>query len=229
MKETAYWMEFQDNEWPYTYTDHDREIARAIVVDDEENYYFVRAVRDDDFGKSTLIETAGGGVEPGEALHAAIHRELQEELGADTEILAEIGVVSDFYNLVHRHNINHYYLCRIRSFGEKHLTKDEVESFHLSTLKLRFEEALEEYVRCTDSGLGRLIGRREIPVLLKARELLQMMRKKGGKAPERNTEGRGKPRIAVASYILPGPEKGRPSPTYLDAVYKTGTMERRFR
>ena len=32
-------IELQDNEWPMTYTDHDREIVRAIVVDDDRNYY----------------------------------------------------------------------------------------------------------------------------------------------------------------------------------------------
>ena len=61
-------LNLEDNEWPLTTIDHDRQIARAIVVDDDENFYFVRANRDDDFGKATLIETAGGGVEEGEDL-----------------------------------------------------------------------------------------------------------------------------------------------------------------
>ena len=74
-------IELQDSEWAFTYTDHDREIVRAIVFDTEGYYYFVRAVRDDDFGKATLIETAGGGVEKGEDLTSAIRRELKEELG----------------------------------------------------------------------------------------------------------------------------------------------------
>ena len=65
-------LNLEDNEWPLTTIDHDRMIARAIVVDDAENFYFVRANRDDDFGKATLIETAGGGVEAGEDLDTAI-------------------------------------------------------------------------------------------------------------------------------------------------------------
>ena len=73
-------LNLEDNEWPLTTIDHDRLIARAIVVDDEKNFYFVRANRDDDFGKATLIETAGGGVEAGEDLNTAIRRELKEEL-----------------------------------------------------------------------------------------------------------------------------------------------------
>ena len=59
-------INLQDTEWKYDYIDHDRNIARAIVYDESGQFYFVRANRDDDFGKATLIETAGGGVEEGE-------------------------------------------------------------------------------------------------------------------------------------------------------------------
>ena len=107
-------LNLNDNEWPLTSIDHDRLIARAIVIDDEQNFYFVRAVRDDDFGKATLIETSGGGVENGEDLNIAIRRELKEELGAEVEVLCKIGEVSDFYNLIHRHNLNNYFLCRVK-------------------------------------------------------------------------------------------------------------------
>ncbi len=169
-------LNLEDNEWPLTTIDHDRMIARAIVVDDEGCFYFVRANRDDDFGKATLIETAGGGVETGEDLDTAIRRELKEELGADVEVLCKIGVVSDYYNLINRHNVNNYYLCKVKSFGDKHLTKDAIDDFHLSTLKLRYDEALAEYDSCRCTSLGRLIANREVPVLKRAKELLQKIR-----------------------------------------------------
>ena len=175
MSEREWILELEDREWPFTYTDHDRPIARAIVTDDAGSFYFVRATRDDEFGKATLIETSGGGVEPGEDPSEAILRELQEELGVEAEVLLKIGTVSDYYNLIHRHNINHYYLCRILSFGEKHLTEDEIERFHLSTLKLRYEDAVEEYARCSDSKLGRLIAQRELPILRRAKALLETL------------------------------------------------------
>ena len=168
-------LELKDDQWPFTYTDHDRQIVRAIVFDDLGRFYFVRAERDDQFGRATLIETSGGGVEKGENLLAAIHRELREELGAEVEVLCPIGTVSDYYNLIHRHNLNHYYLCRAISFGAKALTRDEDERFHLSTLKLRYGEALREYERCRDSALGRLIARRELPVLRHAGRMLRSL------------------------------------------------------
>ena len=163
-------LEYKDTEWPFTYTDHDRQIVRAIVFDGDGYLYFVRANRDDEFGRATLIETSGGGVEPGEDLISAIRRELKEELGAEVDVLKTIGVVSDYYNLIHRHNINHYFLCRIRTFGETHLTQDEIERFHLSVLRLRYEDAVREYELRRDSKLGRLIAQRELPVLKAARE-----------------------------------------------------------
>ena len=166
------YLEFEDKEWPFTYTDHDRQIARAIVVDDEENYYFVRMERADEFGTVTLIETSGGGVEEGESSEAAIRRELKEELGAEVEILCKLGLVSDYYNLVHRHNLNHYFLGRVKSFGETKLTRDEEEKFHLKKIKLRYEEAVAAYEAGLDSRLGRLLLQRELPVLRRAKELL---------------------------------------------------------
>lgn len=165
-------LDLQDNEWKMDYIDHDRYIARAIVVDDEGYFYFVRAVRDDDFGKATTIETAGGGVEKGENTDEAIIRELQEELGAVVDVICKIGVVSDYYNLIHRHNINNYYLCRVKSFTEKALTEDEIEKFHLSTLRLTYDEAVLEYEKCSVYKLGRLIKNRELPILHKANEIL---------------------------------------------------------
>ena len=166
------YLELKDEEWPFEYTSHDRQIVRAIVIDDDRNFYFVRANRDDDFGAATLIETSGGGVEEGEDLPEAIKRELKEELGIESEIICKIGVVSDYYNLIHRHNINNYYLCRAVSFGDKHLTPEEIKDFHLSTLKMTYDEAVAEYERRRESSLGRLVCNRELPVLKKAKEIL---------------------------------------------------------
>ena len=139
-----------------------------------ENFYFVRAERNDDFGQATIIETAGGGVEEGEELQDAIKRELKEELGVKVDVICKIGVVSDYYNLIHRHNINNYFLCKVESFGEKELTEDEINNFHLSTLKLSYEEAIREYEYRSNTRLGKLIANRELPVLHRAKEIIDI-------------------------------------------------------
>ena len=173
-KEDKIYLELEDREFPFSYTDHDRKIVRAIVFDEEKKFYFVRIHRDDSFGKATLIETSGGGVEKGEDLETAIQRELKEELGAEVEILQEIGIVSDYYNHVHRHNINHYFLCKVRSFGEKNLMPYEIRDFHMESLKLSYEEAIREYEKCSNTKLGRLIAQREVPVLEEVKKMLLM-------------------------------------------------------
>ncbi len=169
-------IDLQDTQWQFDYIDHDRNIVRAIIYDEKEQFYFVRAERDDDFGKATLIETAGGGVEEGENLLDAIQRELKEELGAKVKVICKIGVVSDYYNLIHRHNINNYFLCRVESFGDKNLTEDEINSFHLSTLKLFYEEAVKEYKDKAVTRLGKLVADRELPVLYRAKEIIEQER-----------------------------------------------------
>lgn len=176
MKNNEIKIELQDTQWKKEYIDHDRNIVRAIVYDENRMFYFVRAVRDDEFGKATLIETSGGGVENGEDLITAIQRELKEELGVFVDVVCKIGIVSDYYNLIHRHNINNYFLCKIKSFGEKNLTQDEIEKFHLSTLKMSYEEAVIEYDNRKNSKLGTLIANRELPVLHRAKEILDKLK-----------------------------------------------------
>ena len=173
--EKELFINLQDDQWEFDYIDHDRTVVRAIVFDEEDKFYFVKAVRDDDFGKATLIETSGGGVEENEELLDAIKRELKEELGVEVDVICKIGVVSDYYNLIHRHNINNYFLCKVKSFGDKNLTKEEMDDFHLSTLRLSYEEACKEYEYRANTKLGKLISNRELPILYRAKEILDKM------------------------------------------------------
>ena len=53
--EKELFINLQDDQWEFDYIDHDRTIVRAIVFDEEDKFYFVKAVRDDDFGRATLI------------------------------------------------------------------------------------------------------------------------------------------------------------------------------
>ncbi len=166
------YLELKDTEWPLDFISHDRTIARAIVFDDEGMFYFAHITRDDEFGCVSLIETSGGGVKKGEDLHTAVRRELKEELGVHVDILCRIGVVSDYYNLIHRHNINNYFLCRIASFTENDLTEAEREQFHLSSIKLSYDDAISEYRKGVTTKLGRLIANRELPILKRVKELI---------------------------------------------------------
>ncbi|MCR5495959.1 MAG: NUDIX hydrolase [Treponema sp.] len=169
-------IQLQDKEWPLEYIDHDRHCARAIIFDDDKNFYFVHVDRDDYFGKAKYIESSGGGVEKGENLEEALKRELKEELGLEAQVICKIGIVSDYYNIIHRHNINHYFLCKAISFGPKKLTKAEIECFHLTSIHLKYDQAIQEYIHAKESKIGRLVSERELPVLQKAKEIIEGIR-----------------------------------------------------
>ena len=55
------------------------------------------------------------------------------------------------------------------------MTAAEANTFHLSTLRLTYEQAVAEYERCTDGPLGRLLAARELPILHRAKALLDAM------------------------------------------------------
>jgi hypothetical protein len=58
---------------------------------------------------------------------------------------------------------------------EPEITKDEIENFHLSTLKISFEEAVKEYEKCSNTKLGRLVANRELPILKQAKHIIDML------------------------------------------------------
>ena len=68
--------------------------------------------------------------------------------------------------------MNNYFLCRVNSFGDKNLTEDEINCFHLSTLKLSYEDAVKEYKYRANTRLGKLVANRELPVLYRAKEMI---------------------------------------------------------
>ena len=64
-------LELKDTQWTKTNIDHDRQVVRAIVVDEQQNYYFVKVHRDDIFG--ALVEEISG-VCQGNLSRAAFHQ-----------------------------------------------------------------------------------------------------------------------------------------------------------
>ncbi|OJG22384.1 hypothetical protein RR47_GL000994 [Enterococcus columbae DSM 7374 = ATCC 51263] len=145
---------------------------RAIVFDEAGFFYFVGVSRDDEFGKSDSIETSGGGVEQGESQMHALNRELKEELGIEVEIICKLAQVEDDYHLLKRHNVSHYYLCKMLSQGMRQLTEMERNHLQLSVIKCRYNEAVQFYGENTSTPFGRLVSNRELPVLKYAKQII---------------------------------------------------------
>ena len=54
------------------------------------------------------------------------------------------------------------------------MTQDEIDFFHLSTLKLSYEEAIQEYEDRANTRLGKLVANRELPILHRAKEIIDI-------------------------------------------------------
>lgn len=161
-----------DKEYPYVKTKETRAIVRALLLVDKDKFLFHHLYGDDIFGHRDYLETPGGGVEEGEDLLKALKRECLEETGYQIEIIAPIGIIEDYYNLIERKNINHYYL--VRAVGEKkpvHFVS-KGDAFIKETLALTLDEASSLYKEKAVTPIARLLYNRELPVIEEARTLL---------------------------------------------------------
>ena len=165
-------LDLEDTSWEKCGIDNVRHTARAIIIDSDK-LLFVHVSRRDAFGNIEYIETSGGGVKKGEDLLTALRRELKEELGIEVSILAYLGQVRDFYNLIHRQNINDYFLVKTVGHGLNNLTADEKNRWHLKPVRLSLTAARKHYDKMSTARLGFLISQRERPILVKAQEIMQ--------------------------------------------------------
>ena len=166
--------ELIDDQYPFTEITHTRRIARAILLNEKNEVCLLKIDGYDDFGHRNYYETPGGGVNENEELNDAVIREIKEETGINAIVICEIGYVSDYYNLIKRHNMNYYFLLRVKSYGLSHMEEGEkklikgIEFFSL-------DEAVKLYEAMNKERLEILVRRRELPVLVEAISILKNM------------------------------------------------------
>ena len=164
-------LELKDTQYQENGFTHTRVTSRGIVLDEEGRIALHLIHRDDIFGNETYYEAPGGGVDEGESLEQAVIRECKEELGEDIEVLRALGVVKDAYNLIHRKNENHYFLCKKLNQGEKHFVS-EGDSLIQKTIWVSLEKGIALLKKQSDQGVSALVKARELPILEEARRVL---------------------------------------------------------
>lgn len=163
---------FKDDQYMFEGVNHTREIARAILLDENDNVCLEYLLDDDGFGPRDYYETPGGGIKPGETHEEAIKREIEEEVGYKCEVISFLAEVDDYYNLIKRKNHNYYYLVRRLTKVEQHLEPDE----KIRISKIIFvpiDEAIRLYESMQNVLVGRLVKQRELPILKLAKNTLQ--------------------------------------------------------
>lgn len=164
-------LKLTDNEFAFTYIDHTRKVARAILINEKGEIALNKLHGEDKFGSRNYYETPGGGFKKYETSKQALYREIREETGYDIEILAPIGLVDDYYNLIHRHNNNYYYLCKTKLFLGKRLEEYE-QSMIEKLVWVDIDTAIKLYEKMDVSPVARLVINRELPILRKMKEML---------------------------------------------------------
>ena len=160
-----------DDQYENTGITHTRKIARAILINDNNEVCLLKILGNDDFGHRDYVETPGGGVYENEDLKEALVREIKEETGCESTVIDEIGYVDDYYNLIHRHNITYYYLLKVTGYGTTALEEQE-KSIIKGLVWLDFEKAIKAYENMNKEKLEILVSRRELPIIKKAYEML---------------------------------------------------------
>lgn len=164
-----------DDQYPNEGITHTRNIARAIVLDENNKVIILKIYGQDFFGLRDYIETSGGGVDENETPEVAVLRELDEEIGYKCEIITKIGIVDDYYNLLKRHNINHYYLVKIVTKTHIH-HESKGDGYINDILHLDIDEVIKKYQGLNNEGIAKLVKERELPIAIKAKEIMEELK-----------------------------------------------------
>lgn len=169
-------FEFKDDQYEFTGISHERNIVRAILLDENDNICLEKIVDNDMFGPRDYYETPGGGIKAGETHKTALNRELSEEVGYECEIIKFLGQVDDYYNLIKRFNHNFYYLARRTKKVDQKLEPDEKIRIE-KIIWVSIDEAIKNYENMQNVLVGKLVKQRELPILKLAKTALQSKNK----------------------------------------------------
>ncbi len=160
-----------DDQYPKAPITHTRLIARGVVINDNGEVALTKLLFDDIFGHRDYYELPGGGLNVDETPAQALMREMEEELGFAVEIISEIGEVSDYYNLIGRHNRNFFFLAKTIKYVGQRLEPREITRIE-KVVWLPFDDAIESYEKLNDIMISGLVKRRELPILKLAKQML---------------------------------------------------------
>lgn len=160
-----------DDQYPNNGINHIRKVARGILFNDKNEICILKIYGEDIFGIRDYYETPGGGVDDNESFEEAVLRELDEEVGVKSHIIAFVGEIEDYYNLIFRKNINRYFICKIDEITRIHYVS-EGDSMIKDLLFVPLEEAISLYEKMSDYGVSKLVKQRELPILKEVKRMI---------------------------------------------------------
>ncbi|MFA6256868.1 MAG: NUDIX domain-containing protein [Candidatus Paceibacterota bacterium] len=146
----------------------ERETARGIIFDDSNNVALLYSIKKDYY---TL---PGGGIEEGESVIQALHREMIEEIGCKITDIKEVGSVEEYRNNEALHQISHCFIARLAGDkGEPQPTEEEIlEDFN--PVWMPIDEAIKKIGSKENEGFrrGKYMVARNLVFLNEAKKYL---------------------------------------------------------
>ncbi|WP_422660592.1 NUDIX domain-containing protein [Paenibacillus sp. EC2-1] len=142
-----------------------RKSSRAVVVNSDGKIALLFV------SNNNYHKLPGGGVEEGENLHAALKREIIEEVGSQIDIMDEIGLVIEYRNKHELLQLSYSYFCKVvGEIGSPKYTNQELDSgFQL--IWIGIEEAILILRNDRPNNyIAQFIQRRDLAILEKVRE-----------------------------------------------------------
>ena len=99
-----------------------RKAARAIVINTKNEIAILNVTN------HTYYKIAGGGIEFGEDIEKALRREVMEEVGAEIEILDELGLIIEWKNSHQTQQISYCFVAKTKGeIGKPQFTEKELQ------------------------------------------------------------------------------------------------------
>ena len=147
-----------------------RTAARAVLVDKD---YRVALVNAKNRGYYKL---PGGGIDEGELISEALHREVIEEAGYKIDVLCPIGYTFETRHKYEQFNVSYAFLARATEFVGNKLEEDEAEDgFELQWFD-NIDEAIKAVENVDTTNIvyqGKFFTARELAILRAARKVLK--------------------------------------------------------
>lgn len=137
-----------------------RKASRAVVFN-EENKIAILNVSNDNYHK-----LPGGGIERDEDIITALRRELIEEVGAEVDVLNELGMIIEYRDNFKQLQISYCYLCKVvGEYQETSFTEEEKDNgFILEWVSLNEAISILEKDN-PEKYMGKFIRKRDLEFL----------------------------------------------------------------
>jgi len=147
-----------------------RTAARAVLIDKDFRVALINATN------RGYYKLPGGGIDEGELITEALHREVIEEAGYKIEVLCPLGFTREARHKFEQFNVSYAFLARATEFVGNKLEKDEEEDGFEVEWFDNIDEAIKAVENVDTENIiyqGKFFTTRELAILREARKVLK--------------------------------------------------------